>query len=150
MSMATVEATTQKVQRMLVAKFKNVMLAEDGFAIEMGSSRVNIEIKDFGKDDEDNPRTIVHLWAPVGREVKPSPELFRWVAVEAQEYFFGATLVVVQPEATQCLVIFKHTLLGDFLDLAELEAAVGLVAVAADEYDDIVKTKFGGKRYADA
>ena len=148
--MATVEATTQKVQRMLVSQFGNVMLAEDGFAIEHGSTRVNVEIKEFGKDSDGNARSMVHLWAPVGRGLKPSADLFRWVATEANQYNFGATTVVEGPDGKECLVVFKHTLLGDFLDPDELEAGVAMVAFTADELDGLVRTKFGGKRYTDA
>jgi hypothetical protein len=148
--MATVEATTQKVQRILAAKFNNVMLQEDGFAIEQGSTRVNVEVKEFGKDPDGNARSMVHLWAPVGRALKPSADLFHWAATEANAYNFGATAVIESPDGSECFVVFKHTLLGDFLDPDELEAGVAMVAFTADDLDDLVHTKFGGKRYTDA
>ena len=87
--MATIEESTQKVQRILVSKFNKVILLEDGFAIERGSTRVKVEIKDFGKDSDGNPDSLVHLWAPIGREIPATPEFFRWAATEAQGYRFG-------------------------------------------------------------
>ena len=31
-------------------------------------------------------QSLVHLWAPLGREVTPTPEFFRWAATEGQDY----------------------------------------------------------------
>ena len=123
--MATVEESTQKVQRILVSKFNKVILLEDGFAIERGSTRVKIEIKDFGKDRDGNPDSLVRLWAPMGREIPATPELFRWAATEAQGYRFGATIVYENEDKTQCSAVFAHSLLADFLDPGELGTRSG-------------------------
>ena len=42
-SMATVEATTQKFQRILVDSFNDVRLRKDGFALEVGSTAAFVE-----------------------------------------------------------------------------------------------------------
>ena len=147
--MATVEESTQKVQRILVSKFNKVILLEDGFAIERGSTRVKIEIKDFGKDSDGNPDSLVHLWAPIGREIPATPEFFRWAATEAQGYRFGATIVYENEDKTQCSAVFAHSLLADFLDPGELENAIWMVAGTADDLDDKIHDQFGGKRWTD-
>jgi len=134
---------------MLAAKFNGVLLAEDGFALEFGSTRVNVQINEFGEDPDGNPRTIVNIWAPVARDVSPSNEFFKWAATEAQGYRFGST-AVLELENGRCLVVYSETLLGDFLDTEELHASVALVALTADDLDDVVRTRFGGKRYVDA
>ena len=82
--MATVEETTQKVQRILVSTFNEVGLIEDGFAVEHGSTRVKVEIKRLRQGRDGNPDSLVHLWAPIGREIRLTPEFFRWAATEAQ------------------------------------------------------------------
>jgi len=146
---ATVEATTQKVQRILAAEFNNVLLAKDGFALDQGSTRVNIEVKDWGKDPNGDPSSIVRIWAPVVREIKPTPEFFKWAATEGQQYIFGSVTVMEAEGGKECLAAFDHTLLGDYLDPAELCSAIVLVAMTADEMDDTVRSKFGGKRYTD-
>jgi hypothetical protein len=148
--MATVEVTMQKVQRILAAEFNDVMLQEDGFAIEHGSTRVNVEVLDWGKDPDGNPSSIVQVWAPVSREVKPSPDFFRWAAIEGQKFTFGSVKVLEAEDGKECFVMFGHTLLGDYLDPAELVTTVALLASTADDIDDVVHTKFGGKRYTDA
>ena len=71
--MATVEASTLKVQRILAGGFDDVMLAADGFAIERGSTRVNVEIQEWGKDPQGEPSSIVRIWAPLAREITPTP-----------------------------------------------------------------------------
>ena len=45
--------------------------------------------------------------------------------------------------------MFDHALLGDFLDPDELIGAVRDHVHTADELDDIVHDRFGGKRYTD-
>jgi hypothetical protein len=147
--MATVEATTQKVQRMLVDGFNNVMLTKDGFAIERGSTRVNIEVKDWGKDGKGDPSSVVRLWAFVAREVKPTPEFYRWAAVDGSKFHFGSVTVFETEGAESCTVVFDHTLLGDYIDPDELCGAVATIAGTADDLDDVVHEKFGGKRYVD-
>ena len=147
--MATVEATTQKVQRMLVDGFSNVLLSKDGFAVERGSTRVNIEIKDWGKDRNGDPSSIVRLWASIGREIKPTSEFYRWAAVEGSRFLFGSVTVFENEGATLCSAVFDHTLLADYLDPDELNGAVAVIASTADDLDDVVHDKFGGKRYTD-
>jgi hypothetical protein len=148
--MATVEETLQKVQRILAAEFSNVMLAGEGFAIERGSSRIGITVREFGKDPEGNPSSMVRISAIVAREVPATPELFRWAAVDGSQYWFGSVTVFESEDKQQCSVVFDHALLGDYLDPAELVSAVAMVGATADQIDDVVKEKFGGKRYTDA
>lgn len=148
--MATVEATTQKVQRMLVEGFGNVMLTKDGFAVERGSTRVNIEVKDWGKDGKGDPSSVVRLWAPLVRELTPTPEFYRWAAVDGSRFLFGSVTVLESEDAEACLAVFDHSLLADYLDMDELCGAVAIIAATADDLDDVVHDRFGGKRYADA
>jgi hypothetical protein len=49
-----------------------------------------------------------------------------------------------------CVVSVVHTLLGDFLDEGELSAGMYGVLWAADEQDDILQKRFGGKRWSDS
>jgi len=147
--MATVEATTQKVQRMLVEGFGNVLLTKDGFAVERGSTRVNVEIKDWGKDTKGDPSSIVRLWAPLVRELKPTPEFFQWAAVDGSRFLFGSVTVLLNETTPDAFVVFDHSLLADYIDMDELCGAVAVIASTADDLDDVVHDKFGGKRYTD-
>lgn len=147
--MATVDATREKVQRMLVEGFGDIMLTKDGFAIERGSTRVNIEIKDWGTDGKGDPSSVVRVWAPLVRELTPTPEFYRWAAVDGSRFLFGSVTVIENEGASDCFVVFDHTLLGDYIDMDELCGAVALISGTADDLDDVVHDRFGGKRYTD-
>jgi len=147
---ATAEETGQKVQRILIGEYNDVRLTKDGgFAVPFGSSTAFVEPTDWAADAEGNPRSLVRIWAPLGRDVPPTPELFRWAATEGQSKWFGSVSVVEGAEGTNAFVMFDHAILGDFLDPAELISAVTAIMVTADELDEIVHDKFGGKRYTD-
>lgn len=146
--MATVEATTQKVQRILTSELNDVRLTKNGFAIEHGSTACFIEILEWVPDNDGNPRSLVHIWAPLGREVKPTLELYRWAATEGQNTHFGS-VSVIERDGGDCLVMFDATLLGDYIDPAELMTAAMGVIFSADQLDDVVRDRFGGKRYTD-
>ena len=147
--MATVEETTQKVQRILVDGFNDVRLRKNGFSLEVGSTAAFVEIQDWTPDKDGNPRTLVYVWAPLGRDVKPTDDLFHWAATDGQQFRFGGVTVIENKEAKTCFLQFDHTIMGDFLDPAELLAAVGAVLYTADDLDETVHTRFGGKRYTD-
>jgi hypothetical protein len=147
--MATVEQTQQKVQRMLAASFNDVRLTKSGYSLPYGSSQVFVEVRDWGKDSKGEPQTLIYLWAPLGREVKITPELYKWAATEGQDKYFGSVHVYPKDDGSTANVTFEHTLLGDFVDPMELETAVGMMFFSADALDDIVHDQFGGKRYTD-
>lgn len=147
--MATVEQVSQKVQRLLAAAFTDVRLTSTGFAVPHGSSQVLVDVRDWGKDAKGEPQTLVYLWAPLAREVKLTPELYKWAATDGQDKYFGSAHVYPYENGEQGNVTFEHTLLGDFLDPMELETAVAMLFVSADALDDIVHDTFGGKRFTD-
>ncbi len=148
--MATVDETTAKVQRILVDGFNDVRLRKSGgFMLELGTSAAFVDIKEWTKDKDGNPRSLVYIWAPLGRDVKPTDDLYHWAAVEGQQFYFGGVTVIDDKEKGTSFVQFDHTLLGDYLDPAELIAAVGGVMSSADDLDEIVHDRFGGKRYTD-
>ncbi len=147
--MATVEQTQQKVQRMLAASFNDVRLTKTGYALPYGSSQVYVEVRDWGKDSKGEPQTLIYLWAPLGRDVKLTPELYKWAATDGQDKYFGSVHVYAYDDGVNGSVTIEHTLLGDFIDPMELETAVGMLFVSADALDETVHDTFGGKRFTD-
>lgn len=149
--MASVDATTQKVQRILTSEFDSVRLTKDGgFAIEHGSTITFIEVLEWAPDADGNPRSLVRVWAPLGRDVRRSPEMYRWAATEGQAKLFGGVSILENPDGDGAFLMFATTLLGDYIDPAELTTAVFAVVFTADDLDDLVRERFGGKRYTDA
>lgn len=151
--MATVEQTMMKVQRLLTGPMGlRVQLTGDMITVAFSesSTAVHLGVFDGGKNDEGDPMTLVRITSPILRSVKPSPELFEWVAKEAGYRWFGHVAVADDDDDPgKLFIMMTHTLLGDFLDEGELKAAMFGVLATADHWDDELKKRFGGKRWAD-
>ena len=148
--MATAEETAQKVQRILVGEFNDVRLTKGGgFSVPLGSSTAFVEPTDWAPDKDGNARSLVRIWAPLGRDVTPTPELYRWAATDGQHLWFGRVAVREGKDGAPALVVLDHTLLGDYIDPEEVVSAVYAVMSSADELDEVVRERFGGKRYTD-
>jgi hypothetical protein len=90
----------------------------------------------------------VQISAPILREVPESEELYKWIAVAGTSFRIGCVEAFPEDNGTVFLR-YKYALLADYLDEAELENALYSVLLTADELDDDLQTKFGGKRYVD-
>jgi hypothetical protein len=152
--MATVDQTMMKVQRLLTGPMKlQIQLMGDFIRVTFtdSSTAVHLRIVDWGKSAEGEPRTLVRISAPVLYNVKPAPELYQYLLREAPQKWFGTYMVADDAEhAGNVCVSVIHTLLGDYLDEEELSAGMFGVLWAADEQDDIMQKRFGGKRWNDA
>ena len=93
---------------------------------------------------------MVNVWALVLREVPGSPELFKWIATEGQTYNYGRFGARELPDMPgKYLIVFEYSLPGDHLDPGELKGALASVGFTADNEDDELKARFGGKTVAD-
>ena len=152
--MATVDQTMMKVQRILTGPMNlKINLQGDliGVTFTDTSTQVHIRIIDWGKTKDGEPRTLVRVTSPILRDVKGSPALYEYLVREAPKLYFGA--IELSDDAQKPGLMFLtmvHTLLGDYLDEGELSAALWGVLGAADEIDDKMKERFGGKRWTDA
>lgn len=130
-----------KVRDMLLEQGLQVTLISDGFQVPYDSTAVNISI--VAQDD----RVLVQMYVPLLHQVPESPQLFEYVATEGQNYYFGNMHYVRDVDGG--LLVFEHTLLGDYLDADELHTAVASLALTGNDLDDELQKKFGGKRYVD-
>lgn len=149
-----------KVQRFAKQFFNVVQLDDDGdLSIPYESTNIFIscgeldqssaELNEFRRDNEIST-TIVNVWALVLREVKGTPELFKWVATEGQTFDYGRFKVSEMPDSPgKYAVIFEHNLAGDTLDAGELKGTLAAVGFVADGEDDNLKARFGGKTVED-
>lgn len=99
--------------------------------------RIHLVPRDFGSD-----MSVVQVIAPTNLGVSVTPELAMFVATENAKFVFGR--LALYPE--QGAVGFEESLLGTFLNRAELEVAVGIAASMADRYDDEIQQRFGGQK----
>lgn len=147
--MASVDETMLRVQRMLTGPMGlRVQLEQDRFVIafQKSSTEVTIRLFEWGKDREGNPRTLVVVSAPVLLDVTPSAELYEWVARKGGSRWFGHVEVIDSRTPGLVHLIMSHTLLGDYLDEPELGNALYGILWGADEWDDELKPRFGGRK----
>ena len=151
--MADVDVTMMKVQRLLTGPM-GLRITLDGQRISISftdsSTRVDVTVQDWGKNKDGDPSALVQLNCPILWEVDPTPALYEWIARQGGTYYFGH-VVAYDDNSTpgKLFLVMSHTLLGDYLDEAELSATLYAMLGTADTLDDELKGKFGGKRLAD-
>lgn len=127
------------VQRILSDSFHGVELWKGGFTLRNDSARLFIRVV------EQETRVLVKLTCPLVTGCVPTPELFKHVALHADDYLFGH--LSVEEDEDKVGIFFTHILLGDYLDDEELKQAVGGVLGVADEIDEELEKLFGGERF---
>lgn len=159
MSNTNVLVVKDKVQRFAKQFFNHVQLDDDGnLSIPYESTNVHIEVFDLTdadpdvnafRKDNDISVTAVQVWAMVLLDVKGSNDLYKWVAIEGQQFLQGSFKLVLRDDGLFNLV-FSTTLAGDTLDAGELKGALAAIAISADNEDENLKKKFGGRTVEDA
>ncbi len=139
---ADLMAVRQKVEQLLLDKDIKLQVTKDSIAVPYESTRVFVLISSFGDD-----QSVVNLRGVVGIDVPITDELKCWVAEKSATYTFGHPAYFEMDG--KAVIEFRHNLLADFLDPDELLTAVACVANAANDLDDEVHQKFGGRRIAD-
>ena len=143
--MSEVLNVKDKVQRYLLDLGVRPEVTEDGgWTFRTGSARVFVRVRE--QTGEDSSRTLVELTAPVLFGVTPSAELWEYVALSADNWVFGHLWAAKQDEDDVTLLL-SHRLLGDYLDPEELKSAVAGLAISAEEIDDQLADRFGGRRF---
>jgi hypothetical protein len=131
----------EKVQKILTTKFSHVELTQDGFSLRHESARAFVRV---WAHDDDSP-IIIGVDCPVLFNVKPTPELFRYIALHGNDYIFGHLSADETDDGI--MIMFTHSLLGDYLDEDELGRAVAGVLGTGNDIDDELKAKFGGNLF---
>ena len=156
--MSNLLVVKDKVSRYARELFNIVQLDDDGdLIIPYESTKIWIQFverevapeREAFYNDNQLSRTVVQIWAPTIIDVTPTPELYKWVATEGALYFYGHCRVLNYGDKGNVQVIFEVALPGDTIDPGELKQGLIAVASAADDLDDELKAKFGGKRIED-
>jgi hypothetical protein len=137
--MATsMSATRDRVASMLAALVGPVQFAPGGdLSFPFESTRVFVNVGSLADGS-----AVVNVFAFTNLNLDPTPELYEFVATHAGDWVFGHLALSV--DGGKGSLIFRHTLLADYLDDAELASAVRAVAVTANDIDDQIKEQFGG------
>ena len=136
-------ATRTRLQEMLTEVFDRVEVDKYGsFTFPAESARVFIKVHPFGRG------TVVNVFAHTNIDVPASDELFRHIALNANSWMFGH--LGASERDGKVLVTLSHRLLGEHLQVEELQAVVYSVAFTADQIDDEIKQRFGGRVFHEA
>lgn len=109
------------------------------FFASSGSTLATVEVCAW-KDDS----AVVSVLSWVVTDVEPMPALMSYLLHKNDEVLFGA---FGMDDAND--IFFRQAILGTTLDKDELKSAVSAVLCTADQCDDEIVSKFGGKRAAD-
>ncbi|HPC84348.1 MAG TPA: YbjN domain-containing protein [Thermoanaerobaculaceae bacterium] len=108
------------------------------FLLARGSAAASIGVFGWGQDAV----VTVRAWVVFGPRV--SLELCQFLLRENSRLHFGAFGLAGDHD-----VCFRYSLVGSTLDREELGAAVQAVLGTADDFDDVIKARFGGQRALD-
>lgn len=153
--MSNLLVVKDKVQRYVSELFDHVSLTDDGgLRIPIGSTAIFVdfvEVQDgetiaFNKE-HDLSMTYIRVYAPVLIMVKPTNELFKWIATEGQSHDYGSYRFISDDKEEMTIIEFSYSLPGDTLDSGELKNAVFSVLFSSDGQDEELQKKFGGKLY---
>ncbi len=89
--------------------------------------------------------TVVRVFAITNLDVPVTAELTTYLLEKNLEFVFGGFALDAEAGA----VWFNHNILGDFAHPGQLEATLAAVVQTADEYDDEIKQRFGGRLYVE-
>jgi Putative bacterial sensory transduction regulator len=93
----------------------------------------------------ENGSTVIRVFAITNLDVPITPELTTWLLEKNLEFVFGGFAL----DASEGAVWFNHNMLGDFAHPEALEATLAAVTQTADQYDDEIKSRFGGRLYVE-
>jgi len=134
--------------RKLIAKYldelglKYLKDQSDDFLVPFGEGvRVHLVPKDFGDD-----MTVVQVIAPTNVGVTVDEKLAMFIATQNSKFIFGR--LALYPE--QKAVGFETSLLGTFLNRAELQVAIAVASNMANKFDDEIQQIAGGQKAGSA
>ncbi len=109
------------------------------FALCLGSAWVQISVWPWGKEDA---TVCARSWVVRGADIMP--ELMHFLLQENDKMRFGAFGLDSDND-----IFFEHTIVGSSLDKPELKATVLAVLSTSDNYDDQIRSRWGGQRGLD-
>lgn len=108
--------------------------------VTFGSTFAMTSVYPWGEND-----AIVATYARVAEDVAFTPDLLYYLLKLNSDFNFGAFSI-----DENGVINFKHSLVGSTCDKEELRVSVKLTVQTADEYDDKIVARWGGKRAIDS
>ncbi len=109
------------------------------FIITIGSAVASTRVVPWGDDE-----ALITTRAFVVTDVEMTPELSYYLLRANNGIFFGRFALDNEDD-----IVFEHSLVGSSCDRIELRHSVTTVVRLADDYDDEIVARWGGKRALD-
>jgi hypothetical protein len=109
------------------------------FAVMVGSALAQTAIFPVGDEE-----SVISTRAYVVTGAELTAELMHFLLRENDRMTFGAFGIDADGD-----IFFEHTIMGSTCDHNELRSSVSAVVLIADEYDDNIIARWGGKRAID-
>lgn len=141
-SSAAQQATYEQVKTWMRELFGEMAFAREdapAFSFSMGSSWAQITVWPWGNDDT---TVTARSWVVRGADV--NPDLMSFLLHENDKMRFGAFGLDSDND-----IFFEHSIVGSSLNKNELKATVMAVITTSDNYDDQIRSKWGGQRGLD-
>jgi hypothetical protein len=142
MRMSDVTGVRERVQTYLSTLGPLDTDDEGRYRVPSGSTRVVLDVVPSADDSE----TIVRMIAVIVFDVPLTTELYEYVALHADNYYFGSLGLWPNADNVAGMLLVRHSLLGDYLDKEELIGAVRAIGATADQLDSELQARFGGTR----
>ena len=148
--MSMIEDVRKKVQRILTDELGRVEIDRDGdYVLHHESAVVFVALREF--DDSPDANIVINAFCPLVVNVPLTPDVYRWVATEGQQFFFGHCQLFENDDNDKLgRILFGYSIVGNDLDPNELINLVFVAMVTGNQLDDMLKDKFGGTLYRDA
>ena len=142
----SLDVLKQKVQRMLTEIAGTITIDKDGdFRVTFNSATVFVEFWEQPRKDQ-TTRFGVLFTCPLVSDVPVSNELFKWVATDT-DYRFGSVSVKLDKDERKATLLLRHTLLGNDLDVSEVENTLWSILFTGDQIDTEIHKRFGGEMF---
>lgn len=138
----THKAIYEKIGQQLKELFGDFASARDDYPsyyLTMGSAVVHAGVMPWGDKD-----AIVNVRSYVVTGAEKTPELLEFLLRQNYDMRFGGFSMDSDGD-----IVFEHTIVGSTCDKNELRTSIMAVISTADEYDDQIMSRWGGKRSMD-
>lgn len=139
---ADLQALRSKIDGYLREMVPNLSVDDEGdFMVRLGDAITWVRAAAW-----EGGRSLVRVWSITNVGMRVDEELTRYlVTTNAQLAMGGFRLDESGPA-----VMIVHSLLGDYLNRAELQAAVAVVTGMAVDFGPQIKSRFGGQLFSES
>ncbi len=140
-----VQALRSKTEQFLRQIASRYEVDGDRYLVRHGSTCVWVQPM-LWRDESSVLRIVAVVLTGVGKSGNEG--MFEDFSTMNDRLLFGKIYWTPDTEGTGAIVV-EHNLLGETLDLDELKHAVVGLAITADNIDDQLQQRYGGKRWVD-